>query len=494
MFLKSVRFRFLAAYLVLLTLTLLSFSFFTYEAFSKLIYDDFDDLLSSRAEGIANSVNAYWQARGIGSTGNAGPSNMKVTDSDAHFILTAQKWMEEERKDPDLMKIFVRVLDKEGRILLATKSIPRVGRLDRDDLEDILSGKESFDNIDGMSADERKKMNFRLYSRPVMFEGKTSFVIQVAGPITLVSVALTNLKLTLFILLPLAVILAGIPGIFLARLMLKPVDRMIDTLKRITMENLRLKIHIPDTKDEIKRLAETFNDMIERIERSVSSQQRFLHDISHEFRAPLNILRGEISAVLDKGRLQGEYAGALKRSLREIEELNVSIESLLSLSRSDAKLFIEIRDIDLSAVLKESLENIKVLADGKGIELALYSAQVVTMEGDAIQLKRLMLNILDNAIKYTRKGGRVTLTLSKESENAKITVSDTGIGMPKEELPYIFDRFYQIVRSHKYNDGFGIGLSVAKSIVDAHRGSISADSERGRGSTFTVLLPLSYPA
>ena len=482
MFFKSIRFKAILLYTLILTITLLVFSFILYGGFSKTLYDDFDDLLSSRAEGVADSINAYWHGRGIADT------------RAENFDSIAKGWVEEKRKNADLMSIFVQILNPVGAKVVASMSMPRIAQLDKDDFADILGGEDSFDTLSGESADARK-MKFRVYSKPVYIDGNVRYVVQVAGPMDLMSLALNSLIFILFILLPITVLLAAFPGVLLVRIALKPVDTMIDTLRQITAENLKLKIHIPDTKDEIKRLADTFNDMIERIDRSFSSQQRFIQDIYHELNTPLNILRTEIEMASGKAGSKAQVEAVFKRISKEIGEFSKIIDNLGALTRfENDQLALEIKKVGLTDLVEKILDEMKALAEEKEISTSFYSSEAVIIDGDESQLGRMLMNLLDNAIKYTYRRGKVIVTVNRDDLTARVTVSDTGIGMPDDELPYIFDRFYQVVKTRGSKSGFGIGLSVVRAVVEAHKGKISVESKRGQGSTFTVILPLSYPA
>jgi signal transduction histidine kinase len=494
MFFKSVRFRIILLYIVILTITLSAFSLLIYGNFSKNIYDDLDDLLSSRAEGVANAFNTYYQLRKIGAAQDGKEFNLSATDKPGDFAKVARSWVEAQRKDPELMRIFAQIVDTGGNIMVSSKSVPHIHPLFKEDFKSILDGEDSFDTVDGEAADG-KKIKFRLYSKPIMEGGQAIYVVQTAGPIDLLSIALTNLRLILFILLPLTVLLAGLPGIFLVKVALSPVDKMINTLKQITAENLKLKIHIPDTKDEMSRLAGTFNDLIERLDRSFSSQQDFMHDISQELETPIEILRKEVGKALKAAHSQGEYQAVLQAALKEIDGFSKIVEDLLALTRlEDGRLLLEIKKIDLTGLIEEELNEIRVLAEEKDIDISFYCEETIILDGDGKQLKRLLQSLLDNAIKYTLRKGKVIVTVRKEDKNAKITVNDTGVGMPEDEIPYIFDRFYQIKKSRRAKSGFGLGLSTAKAIVEAHRGKISVESRVGQGSNITVRLPLAYPA
>ncbi len=480
MFFKSIRFKVLAWYMLLLTVTLFSFSIILYGSFSKVLINNLDDLLSSRAEGVTDSVHTYWHDK-------------DNTSDMAPFLDIARDWVEEKRKDPELMKVFVQILSVKAEPLVSTRSMPFIAPVPSSDLEDVLAGEDSFNSLGGVFADG-KKANFRVYTRPVIEDGKVVYMVQVAGPIELISIASGSLMVILFILLPLTIILAGIPGVLLAGLTLKPVNGMINTLKQITAENLKLKIHMPDTKDEVRRLADTFNDMIERLDRSFSSQQNFIKDISYELKAPLFVLKGELAAVLNKPSSKEEYEAILRRGLEELDKFSQIIDDLIVLARFDnSQMPIEIKKVNLTQAIEEALRCAKAAAAEKDIVLSSFLQDVIVLDGDEERLKKLFTNLIDNAIKYTRRNGKVIIAAHRGKDLADITVSDTGIGMPEDELSYIFDRFYQVNKSRSGKGGFGLGLSVAKSIAESHKGKIAVESQPGKGSTFTVSLPISYP-
>jgi signal transduction histidine kinase len=483
--------------MLLLTLTLLSFSSILYGSFSKVLYNDLDDLLSSRAEGVINSINAYRAAK-------AAPEAQDVSDTEG-FVNAAGDWIETKLKDPELMSIFVRILNAKGENVISSKNTPRLDTLAGNVMEEILDGGDSFDTIRGVTA-EKNKTKFRVYTRPVLEENKVKYIVQVVGSISLLALATKSLVWILFALLPLTVVLAGLPGAVLVRLTLKPVDEMIKTLKQTTAENLKLKIHLPDTKDEIKRLADTFNDMIERLDRSFSSQQSFIQDLSTELKTPLIALREDFMSasnralsaqVAEEARATAlstrEYVSMLKHGIEEMDRFEKIIKELETLAKFDNdRMALEIRKVNLIRLLERILADAGGKADDKDIELFSVLKDAIILDGDERQLKRLFSSILDNAIKYTNRKGKVTVSARKDQRFAVISVSDTGMGIEDGELPYIFDRFYQVKKSRTPNGSFGLGLSIAKSVADVHKGVITVESVSGKGSTFIISLPLSY--
>jgi heavy metal sensor kinase len=315
------------------------------------------------------------------------------------------------------------------------------------------------------------------------------YIIQIASPLTSLFSTFKNLKLILFLLLPISIVFSGMMGALLAKLSLNPVNRIVDTMHQITAENLKLRITIPETKDEIRRLAETFNEMLDRLEKTFSSQRQFIEDLAHELKTPLSVLKGELEVTLKKLRTPREYESTLSSSLEEANRIIKIVEDLLMLAWYDSNMVpFDMAPLDIGLLFHDALEDIKILAEQKNIDLRLTSQGKAIVYGDGDKLKLLFFNILDNAMKYTPSGGKVFVEISEEKNQAKVIISDTGIGIPKDELPRIFERFYRINKARNQG-GFGLGLSIAKSIVEAHRGIIEVESELDKGTTFKISLP-----
>jgi len=230
--------------------------------------------------------------------------------------------------------------------------------------------------------------------------------------------------------------------------------------------------------------------MITRLDEAFTTQRQFMEDISHELKTPLSVLKGELEVTLKKIRSTQEYESALHSSLEEVNRIAGIVENLLTLARFDAKTTtLQAQALDLSALIRDAVEAIQVLAVQKQISLQLNGAHTVEVFADKNQLKRLILNILDNAIKYTQPGGKISIDLRQQKETADVDIIDTGIGIPEDELPHIFDRFYRVDKSRS-SAGFGLGLSIAQSIAMAHGGKITAKSNLPQGTIFTISLPL----
>lgn len=215
-----------------------------------------------------------------------------------------------------------------------------------------------------------------------------------------------------------------------------------------------------------------------------------MEDISHELKTPLSVLKGELEVTLKRIRSTQEYETALHSSLEEVNRIAGIVENLLTLARFDAKTTtLQEVKVDLNLLIKDAVEAIQILAVQKEITIQLNNAHSLDLFADKNQIKRLILNILDNAIKYTEPGGKITINLSQQKDAANIEITDTGIGIPEAELLHIFDRFYRVDKSRS-SVGFGLGLSISQSIAKAHGGKIQAKPNHPQGTIFTIFLPI----
>ncbi|MBM3132737.1 MAG: two-component sensor histidine kinase, partial [Chloroflexi bacterium] len=233
--------------------------------------------------------------------------------------------------------------------------------------------------------------------------------------------------------------------------------------------------------------------MIDRLERAFKRQQQFTGDASHELRTPLAVIQAEATLALQKEREAGEYRESLQTISEEAGHMASIIEKLLTLARADSgteQLMFE--EIDLGKLLTEIAADAEVLCQHKGLSFQLGEVPGLTLKGDRARLRELFLNLLDNAIKYTPAGGTVSLSLREAERMATVDVRDTGLGIPPEHVPHIFERFYRVDKARsRAEGGAGLGLAICKHIAEIHGGRIEVQSEAGKGSTFSVRLPLS---
>jgi signal transduction histidine kinase len=274
---------------------------------------------------------------------------------------------------------------------------------------------------------------------------------------------------------------------------LNPVDRITTAAESISISNLSDRLEVPNTSDELQRLSETLNRMLSRLNSAVQRISQFTEDASHELRAPISLIRTTAELAVHHQRTNDEYHEDMVQILGESERTSKLIDSLLLLARADAggaELQHELTDVSTS--VRGALDQARTLAAEKRIELAAEFDDPVVVRGDGEALRRLSFILIDNAIKYSAQGGRVQVGLGAVDGQAVISVSDSGIGISESDLPHVFDRFWRAdkVRS-RGTGGAGLGLSIARWIVEQHQGSIQVQSTPGQGSNFRVMIPLS---
>jgi heavy metal sensor kinase len=331
-------------------------------------------------------------------------------------------------------------------------------------------------------------------ARQVLFPQKLKegdYLVLVTEPLQEVTDQLGSVRQILYFGLPATLFLAGLGGFFLAKKTLLPVVEMSTQAQHIGATNLEERLTVANPSDELGHLAFVFNELLSRLETSFDRMRQFTADASHELRTPLSVIRGEADVILSQDRTQSEYRDAITTIADEARRLSLIVDDMLALARADAGQHpLRAREFYLDDLLEESCKAMQFLAAGKGITLGLKPAQDVTFVGDEDLIRRLILNLLDNAIKYTPEGGSVSLELDVTDTSVRIIVVDTGIGISEETGARIFERFYRVEKARsRASGGVGLGLSIAKWVVEAHGGAISVESKPGFGSRFTIELP-----
>jgi heavy metal sensor kinase len=305
------------------------------------------------------------------------------------------------------------------------------------------------------------------------------------------------------VLIPLTTVAAAVAGRSIADRVLQPLNRLVTASREIGIAGLSRRVDEPDHPAELRELAYAFNGMLERLDRAVQALRSFTADASHELRTPLTAIRGTAEVALARPRTEAELRETLEAVLDETGAMLRMVEDLLTLARGEEGSAPRAEPVDLTAILNDAQEVGLALASSRAVEVRLEAPEGLTVTGAAGPLRRLFLNLVSNAVKFTDRGGvtvtaRVVRGMAGEVEGAEgaarpewveVAVADTGVGIAPDALPRVFDRFYRADAARETSGGAGLGLAIAKLIVEQHGGTITAQSIPGRGSTFIVRLP-----
>jgi heavy metal sensor kinase len=469
-FVHSIKFRFTVWYLTILALLLLGLSVGVYIYLSRNLYSNLDNSLVMRTGQVQD-------VRGVLESMSQGSFEEKVGEVVLFFY------------------------ERDGGIYTLSKRGVNVS-LDEGVVKESIQGRRGFQtvNVEAVGTMRFYVVPFRA-ERPVMMPfgqggmmsgfNVQSTALAVGLPTKDIEQALNGLVRTLLIAVPLTLIVAGAGGVFLARRALKPVEQMTNAAQNIGETDLSQRIAVT-TRDELGRLATTLNQMIERLEKAFKRQREFTGDASHELRTPLSVIKAESTLALRRVRPPEDYQATIRTIAEEAEHMSRIMDQLLVLARADSGTEqITIEETELNGLLREVVTDIELLSRDKGLELKLLLNEPLIVKGDRGLLRRLFINLLDNAIRYTSKGGSVSVSTTMQERMALVSISDTGIGIPPEHLPRIFDRFYRADKARSRSEGgSGLGLAICKHIVEVHGGRIEVESREGQGSTFKVLIPL----
>ena len=383
--------------------------------------------------------------------------------------------------------IAFRVLDQKGKIIFSSAT-----------LSDLSFPKVFLDHVSyqkpintTLNVYHHGTTPFRLCTYFYREGGELKYVVQIATHLRTMRKSIENFREHLFIAFFLALFFGSIGGWFLSRQSLKPIDKITEATKRITANNLSERLPLQGTGDDLDRLVRTINQMMERLEESFEKLSRFTGDAAHELRTPLASLKGETEVLLSRKRSSEDYQEALTNNLERLDFLIKLVNDLLILSQADeGKASLKIENLNFSELLKELYEAFNIVVMQKKISFTLSAPEEVLINFDSIKLKQLFSNLIDNAIKYTPNGGNISLLVQPGKGQVTVVLKDTGIGIPSDDLPHIFDRFYRVDTSRsRLSGGVGLGLSICQWIVKAHHGTIDVKSQLHQGTTFTVTLP-----
>jgi signal transduction histidine kinase len=335
--------------------------------------------------------------------------------------------------------------------------------------------------------------DFFLYRKDYDIGGGRTVTIESGQSGDLMGVVEYRLGASVLLGLPVLLIVAAAGGYVLVQRALAPVEGMIEAAEALTFNSPRKRLPLAGTEDRIDALGRTLNRMLERLDGSYQYASRFSADAAHELRTPLTIMRGELELIATED-LPEALQGAVGNILGEAERLSQIVESLIALAQMDSVAGKRAHlAVDLHAMAAETIDQMRLLAVDKDITMEPPVGVHAMAAGDRDRLKQVMVNLLDNAIKYTPSGGRITVDVADTGDSAILAVQDSGVGIDAENLPMVFDRFFRVT-TDRGEIGAGLGLAIVKSICTAHGGSVSVESTPGAGSIFKVILPLASQA
>lgn len=466
--LSSLRVRVISWYVGMLALALLAFGVAVFLGIGSYLEKSLESSLTSQTKGIAN--NLLSQAGGKGA-----------------------RWLADEVGEsyaPESSGRFIRITTRAGDMLYESG-----------DTRDPLIDADRITRLSPVLVNPKFRTEFPdgpppilIYALPYQAPDGSSYLVEVGASRGPIEHTLRGMAITLLLVTPVILIAAVISGYVLMKQPLKPISALSDQAERIGAENFSERLPVIRSGDELERLSLALNRMLARLEDAMAHIRRFSGDVSHELRTPLTIMHGELDHVAQTEGLQPEVQDAVWSTLEEVERLSRIVNSLLVISRLDyGHGGMEKSCVNLGDLVRDTAEQMQALAEDKNITIA-CQLNPVDVLGDETRLRQVVVNLLDNAIKYTQNGGRIEIVTGPSGACARLQVSDNGIGIPADALPHIFERFYRADRARsRASGGVGLGLSIVNAICAAHNGDISVASIEGHGSQFTVELPLYDP-
>jgi heavy metal sensor kinase len=458
--LRSIRVRLTLWYVLLLAIILAAFSAGIYLTLRQSLSSNLNDSLETRANVLAGVVRY----------------------EDGHPTLEGSVPAGERELDEE----FVRVYGADGSVSFdSTAADAEPTGIDAAAVQEALAGHSSTRTV------HIEDETLRARIEPIVENGDVTGVLVVGLTEDDMAETLRSLLAILAIAYPVTLVVASAGGMFLASRALSPIDRITRLARRISADDLsqRLDETLPD--DEVGQLARTFNEMIARLDAAFQRQRQFTADASHEMRTPLTAIKGQIEVALSRPRDAEAYREVLRGANEEVDRLIRLVGSLLTLARADAgEIPLAAEPVRLADLVNAAVEQVRPAAARKRIAIKVSAGPDTTVRADHDLLLQLLLNLLDNALKYTPDGGRVTAGWDADGASARVWVQDTGIGIDVSEQPRIFDRFYRVDKARsRAAGGSGLGLSISRWIAEAHKGAVSVESSPGRGARFTVTLP-----
>ncbi|WP_415063580.1 sensor histidine kinase [Bdellovibrio sp.] len=466
----SIRLRLSLIFVLIFGATTIFFNMFLYKMMIDTLQQDFDDALFNYSVDVSEGIE-------IGVKGDLSFPPLRL---DHGKILPFP-----------LGTALIQVRHSSGAVLARVGNFGEFNPPYKKDFERIWAGEEAtyrtiehIRNIPSAEAD-----SYRLISFPLDNAAKPQLLLQIAVPMTLLETQISQRLTLLQIGIPVVLLIATLGGLFLSARALNPVNNMINIAKEIKASELSQRVPIPHANDEIKKLALTLNEMLDRIQQAFHSQERFVADASHQLLTPLTIMRGELELL--KKSEKRDVDQFIKSALQEVDNLSGIVQEMLLLSRVDAGIgALNMQEIALDEMIFEVIARCEKLALSKEIKLKFdinneTSEDRKLVRGDNDLLQNLIINVIENAIKYSPNKEVVTVTLNWKQEVSELIVEDNGPGIPEDQLPFIFDRFSRGSNMETRVKGFGLGLAIAQKIAVLHNAKLSAQNHSGHGARFT---------
>jgi heavy metal sensor kinase len=472
-------------YATALILSIAVFAVVLYFARRSATYQDLDRRIQSEADLSAGILAESYRARGV----------LVEHDTAGRPVLTS-----EVAAVLEVVPDYLIVTNRDGRLLFASPDARALTFAEFEQLNTITKppvGAGAPTHILGRHHVNPNGPTLHYVVRSVPDAGGQFGAIFAGADTRSAELRLQELLLTLLIAFVIGVVPAVLVGRWIAGRALEPVDQMITEVREITDgRSLHRRLAIPLERDELSRLATTLNQMMTRLERSFAALRRFTADASHELKTPLTVVRAGVERAITRPDLPQETLAPLEETLQEVNRMTELLEALLTLARADeGRADLHKEAVDIREIIEEAGETGELLAEHAGVAIEIHlPSEPVVVPVDRSRIRQLALNLIENAVKYTPRGGQVSVELASNDGKVVFSVADTGIGIAPGDLPHVFDRFWRADSARTRTSeraGTGLGLAICKWIAEAHGGTIDVQSRPGRGTTFTVGLPRS---
>ncbi len=470
----SIRARLAVFYTTVFAVVLALFAALSYQVATRQLRQEFDvklDHVSAGARGYLEFVNG--QPR----------FHYDVEDREERFFIDlATEYLQLYTDDGGL--VLESDASRQAKLAIPPQQVKEtLGRL----AADVQTKSTRFSEFDEVRSGG---MHWRFHNA-IVKDGGRVYLLRVGTLTEPLDAVVRDIRKIFLAMFPIGMLMAGLGGWWMARWALKPLASLEAVAHKVSITQLGGRLPLRGTRDELDRLAATFNEMFARLEAAVSQMHQFTAGIAHELRTPMAVLQGEAELALMQAKSMDEYRRVLASQLAEFAKLNRMFEQLLLLARAEAgEVQIASDIVDLAALARSLVEQLKLLAEDHEVSLQVEGDATLDVVGDVSWLEAVVLNLLDNAIKFTSAGGQIRITVSARGAEAALQVRDTGIGIPEQAIPHLFERFFRVDAARSSDvPGVGLGLAIVKWAVEAQHGSVSVESQPGAGSCFTVLLP-----